>query len=158
MITTLLTKLRKDDLILRGQILHMRCCAHILNLIVKEGVSVIEGALERIRDSLQFWLATPSPVEKFEQACKQLDLPYNKKLCLDCKTRWNSTYEMLVTAIRYKEVFYRVQFMDRHYKCLFTEDDWERAEDICNKLSVFYEVTNLFSGRCKLLFWENIYN
>ena len=54
---------------------------------------------------------------------------------------------MLVTAIGYKEVFYRVQFMDRHYKCLPTEDDWEMAEDICNMLSVFYEVTNLFSGR-----------
>ena len=54
---------------------------------------------------------------------------------------------MPVIAIGYKEVFYRVQFMDRHYKCLPTEDDWERAEDICNKLSVFYEVTNLFPSR-----------
>ena len=125
----------------------MHCCAHILNLIVKEGVSVIEGVLERIRDSVQFWSATPSRVKKFGQACQQLDVPYNKKLCLDCKTRWNSIYEMLVTAIGYKEVFYRVQFMDRHYKCLSTEDDWERVEDISNKLSIFFEVTNLFFCR-----------
>ena len=54
---------------------------------------------------------------------------------------------MLVDAIGYKQVFCRVQFIDILYEFLPTEDDWEMAENICNKLSVFYEVTNLFSGR-----------
>ena len=108
MMTTLQLKLRKEDLLLRGKVLHMRCCAHILNLIVKDGVGVIEKAIERIRDSIAFWSATPSRVEKFGEACKQLDVPFSRKLSLDCKTRWNSTYDMLVTAIEYKEVFYIV--------------------------------------------------
>ena len=65
MIVNLTLKLRKDDLILHGRVLHMRCCAHILNLIVKEDVTVIESSIERICDSVQFWSATPSQVEKF---------------------------------------------------------------------------------------------
>ncbi|RVW99844.1 putative AC transposase [Vitis vinifera] len=48
---------------------------------------------------------TPSRVEKFEDAARQLRLPCNKKLCLDCKTQWNSTYLMLSIAITYKDVF-----------------------------------------------------
>ena len=54
MMTTLKMKLRKDELVLHGKVFHMRCCAHILNLIVKEGVSVIEKSMERIRDSVAY--------------------------------------------------------------------------------------------------------
>ena len=146
MMITLKTKLRKDELVLRGKVFHMRCCAHILNLIVKEGVSVIEKSIEKIRDSVAYWSATPSRVEKFREASKQIDVSFDRKLILDCKTRWNSTYEMLTTAIDYKEVFYRVQHMDKHYKNVPTDDDRCLAEEICKKLAMFYEVTNLYFG------------
>ncbi|KAL6342656.1 hypothetical protein AAG906_013062 [Vitis piasezkii] len=43
--------------------------------------------------------------EKFEDAARQLSLPCNKKLCLDCRTQWNSKYLMLSIAITYKDVF-----------------------------------------------------
>ena len=99
--TTLQLKLRKEDLLLRGKVLHMRCCAHILNLIVKDGVSVIEKAIERIH-SVTFWSAIPSRVEKFGEACKQIDVFFSRKLPLDYTIRWNSTYDVLVTAIEHK--------------------------------------------------------
>src|SRR5262249_36902794 len=118
--TTLKLKLQKEDLILCGKVFHMRCCEPSLNFVVKDGLSVIEKAIERIRDSVSFWSATPSRVEKFEETCKQLDVPFSRKLSLDCKTKWNSTYDMLATAIEYKKVFHRVQFMDKNYKCLPT--------------------------------------
>ena len=54
----------------------------------------LEFKLKKIRDSVAFWSATPSRVEKFEDATRQLWIPCNKKLCLDCRTRWNSTYLM----------------------------------------------------------------
>ncbi|KAL6335030.1 hypothetical protein AAG906_025817 [Vitis piasezkii] len=73
------------SLLLNGKIFHMRYAAHVLNLIVKEGLDVIRVEIEKIRESIAYWSATPSRVEKFEDATRQLRLPCNKKLCLDSR-------------------------------------------------------------------------
>ncbi|XBI01221.1 hypothetical protein VPH35_130045 [Triticum aestivum] len=52
-------KLDTSSLMLDGQLMHMRCAAHILNLIVKDGMSVLEQGIERLRDRVAFWSATP---------------------------------------------------------------------------------------------------
>uniref|UniRef100_A0A803LZ45 BED-type domain-containing protein n=1 Tax=Chenopodium quinoa TaxID=63459 RepID=A0A803LZ45_CHEQI len=92
--------------ILKGDFFHMRCCAHILNLIIQDGLSVVvSNGVQRIRDSVVFWTASDKRVQRFEQVAKQMAPECSRKLALDCKTRWNSTYEMLSIAISYKEVF-----------------------------------------------------
>ncbi|CAN6696665.1 unnamed protein product [Malus baccata var. baccata] len=113
---------------------HMRC-AHILNLIVKDGLEVIGGDIEKIRES-----------EKFEEAARQLKLPGTKKMVLDCKTRWNSTFLMIQSALIYKDVFPRLKQLESQYKCLLDDRDWEMAKEICEKLKLFYNVSELFSG------------
>ena len=55
-----------NSLLLNGKFFHMRCAARILNLVVKEGLDVIRVEIEKIHDSVAFWSATPSRVEKFE--------------------------------------------------------------------------------------------
>ncbi|KAF2301834.1 hypothetical protein GH714_029736 [Hevea brasiliensis] len=134
------------DLLCDGTILHMRCCAHILNLIVKDGLSTIEHSLARIRDSVAFWSATPQKVEKFEEVAKQLKLSYGKKSSLDCKTRWNSTYLMLQTAIQYKDVFPRLRIREKHYTNVPTELDWELANKVAEILQHFMPSLNCFLG------------
>ena len=88
MIDILLEKLLSSgSLLLNGKIFHLRCATHVLNLIVKKGLDVIRVEIEKIRESVAYWSATPSRVENFEDAACQLRLPCNKKLCLDCKTQ-----------------------------------------------------------------------
>ena len=50
LISILLGKLSSSSLILNEKFFHMRYCAHILNLIVKEGFEVIKESVEKIRE------------------------------------------------------------------------------------------------------------
>ena len=43
-----------NSLICGGEYFHVRCCAHILNLIVKEGLAVADGAVKKIQESVRY--------------------------------------------------------------------------------------------------------
>ncbi|KAK1387618.1 Zinc finger BED domain-containing protein RICESLEEPER 2 [Heracleum sosnowskyi] len=121
-------------------------CPHTAEALCGVIMDVIEEATERIRDSVVYWTATPKREEKFEEAARQLHINFGKKLELDCVTRWNSTYNMLETAIAYKDVFPRLRQREHRYKCVPTEDDWVIGKEICEKLKIFSNVIELFSG------------
>jgi hypothetical protein len=52
---------------------------------------------------------------------------------------------MLSIAIPYRKVFERLGELDRNYDCP-AADDWTFATNVCEKLGIFYELTELFSG------------
>lgn len=135
------------SLLLDGEFLHMRCCAHILNLIVQDGLNaVVYDGVNRIRESVVFWTGSDKRVQKFEGVANQLASGYKRKLTLDCKIRWNSTYEMLCVAINYKEVFAVLSGRDKLYKNPPTPEDWEKVGKICELLEVFAKLTLDFSA------------
>uniref|UniRef100_A0ACD5Y415 Uncharacterized protein n=1 Tax=Avena sativa TaxID=4498 RepID=A0ACD5Y415_AVESA len=142
----LVKQLGTEKLMLKGIMLHMRCSAHILNLIVKDGLDVMRSAIEKIRESVAFWTATPKRVEKFEEIAKFQKVKIEKMLALDCKTRWNSTFTMLNTALPYKAVFERAKKVEKLYDSLPSDDEWAFASDVVKRLELFFEVTELFSG------------
>nr|XP_017217151.1 PREDICTED: zinc finger BED domain-containing protein RICESLEEPER 2-like [Daucus carota subsp. sativus] len=131
MIEILLDKMDSASLIQGGSLFHMRCSAHILNLIVKDGLDVIKSGVEKIRDSVVYWTATPKKEEKFEETARQLRIASTKKLGLDCATRWNSTYLMLERALIYKDVFNRLGQRESNYKTLPSREDWDFTLDVC---------------------------
>jgi hypothetical protein len=69
----LLNKLDCSTLMLDGQLFHMRCCAHIPNLIAQDGLSVIGGGIEKVRDSVSFWTATPKREVGFDSFVNDTD-------------------------------------------------------------------------------------
>lgn len=87
MIESVIEKILPRSLILGGQLFHMRCCAHILNLIIKDGLSIISYAIEKVRESVSYWTTTPKRKEKFIETCSQMNMSIGRKLILDCKTR-----------------------------------------------------------------------
>ena len=109
MIDKIKDKLHLGSLLRNGTLLHMCYCAHILNLIVKDGLEVVKDGIDKTRDIVAFWRATTKRKEKFEETTKQLRIPCTKSLVLDCPTRWNSTYKMLEIAISYEVMFTRLK-------------------------------------------------
>jgi hypothetical protein len=142
-ISNLIKKIGETKLLLEGKLLHMRCVAHILNLIVKDGLEVIQP-ITKIHDSIAFWTATPKRIEKFEEIAKYVRVPIEHKLALDCKKRWNSTYKMLTVALPYEAVFNRATRVEKLYNCAPTKDEWDFAKGVVQRLKMFNDITAIF--------------
>ena len=91
-------------------------------------------------------MASTKRRQRFEETRQQLHIECTKELALDCKTRWNFTYLMLFVAIEYQDVFFRLKQRESSYNCIPSEEDLEIASDICQRLSLFYKVTEVCSG------------
>jgi len=122
-------KLPLHSCMLKGKLSHMCCAAHthILNLIVKDGMSVMEKGIDKVCDSVGYWSATPKRHEKFEKMAAQMKGKYEKRIALDCKTRWNSTYTMLSTALVYQDVF---EHLASRAPCVPSAEHWKFAREI----------------------------
>ncbi|KAL0283083.1 UNVERIFIED_CONTAM: Zinc finger BED domain-containing protein RICESLEEPER 2, partial [Sesamum angustifolium] len=101
--------------------------------------------VEVIRDSVEYVRRSDARLLLFSEIVKQLNLP-ERKLVDDCRTRWNSTYEMLSTAIKFKDVFPRFAAKDPHYDDCPCHEDWEKVEKVCSVLEVFWDATHIISG------------
>ncbi|CAN1339969.1 Putative AC transposase [Linum perenne] len=118
---------------------------YLINLIVKDGLDLLKGGIDKIRDSVLYWTTTPKRIEFFQDVAKLTHIPYVKKLVDDCPTRWNTTYIMLFVALPYKHVFNRLRLRKDSYTSCPNESHWEFAAIICEKLKIFNDISELFS-------------
>ncbi|KAK8568715.1 hypothetical protein V6N12_007258 [Hibiscus sabdariffa] len=128
----------QNKLVVGGTLFHVQCCAHILNLLVHDGLGEIEDIIHNVCESVKHVNASPSRLHIFSELAKQPSMP-KKILILDITTRWNATYAMLSIAMEFKEVF--VNYVDREstYTTLPSEEDWKKLKR-CSK----YPTSNLF--------------
>ncbi|KAK2436004.1 zinc finger BED domain-containing protein RICESLEEPER [Trifolium repens] len=138
----------QDALLCKGKYFHVRCCAHILNLIVQDGLKAAGDALHKIRESVKYVKASEGRLREFRKCIQEvhLDNVEGGFLRLDVCTRWNATYMMLESAIRYQPAFISLSDNDKNYTICPSTEEWERAQTICNILAPFYNITCLISG------------
>jgi len=55
----------KVGAILGNEFMHMRCCAHILNLIVTDGLKEVSDSIVKVRNAVKYVKSSPSKFEKF---------------------------------------------------------------------------------------------
>ncbi|KAJ0513752.1 putative HAT dimerization domain, ribonuclease H-like superfamily, hAT-like transposase, RNase-H [Helianthus annuus] len=122
-----------------GKHFHIRCMAHILNLIVKDGLMENNCHVDCLRNAISYIRKSTQRIKTFRKCMKDLNVDPDKFLCGDMPTRWNSTYEMLKIAVDLKEVFFAYELKENNY-----HRDLERVPepfdfDVCKVLIEFLE-------------------
>ncbi|KAL4569983.1 hypothetical protein LXL04_025632 [Taraxacum kok-saghyz] len=127
-----------------GRLFHIRCCAHILNLLVKDGLAKIEHIIEDVREGIKYaeyephfrHLPTDEDWANVESVCEILKV---FKVCTNIIS--GSDYP---TANLYLiEVFRVKQTLD---KCSLSENDFIR--DMVSKMK---EKFDKYWGECHLV-------
>ncbi|XP_019427048.1 PREDICTED: zinc finger BED domain-containing protein RICESLEEPER 2-like [Lupinus angustifolius] len=132
-------------LVLDGALFHVRCCAHILNLLVQDGLKEIKDVIYNIRESVKYINHNDSRLKKICDVVEQKHLK-ERKLVIDCPTRWNSTFDMISCALKFKTVFASYKDKEPHYNYAPSNEDWEKVEKVCRLLHVFSLATHVISG------------
>ncbi|PRQ53792.1 putative transcription factor/ chromatin remodeling BED-type(Zn) family [Rosa chinensis] len=154
--------------VLGGKYMHVRCTAHITNLIVGHGLKRLQKSVLAIRNAAKYVRSSPNRLDSFRKAVEKEKLPLTGLVCLDVPTRWNSTYLMLEAALKFKTAFARMKDDgDELYVGYFKEPeeeydeegnvvpsknkrnrvgppekpDWDKARIFVDLLRVFYDVT-----------------
>ena len=139
--------------VLGGDYLHMRCAAHILNLIIKDGLKDLDVSIVKVRGAVKYVRSSPSRLQKFKECVEEEMIQTKSLVCLDVETRWNSTFLMLKTAVMFKKAFQNLHSKD--VACIKeleksggvpTEEDWKKTGTFLPFLKIFYDATLKLSG------------
>ena len=145
-------------IVLEHEFLHMRCCAHILNLIVGDGLKEIDVSIARVREAVRYVKSSPNRNQTFRSFMERLCIESKCLLSLDVHTRWNSTYLMLDIAEKFDKVFLRMDFEDDSYSSYFMNKEnngglgspcgagFQNCRMFVGFLKLFYNAIKKFSG------------
>lgn len=133
-----------------SKLFHVRCCAHILNLIVQDGLSLLSPSIEKITNIVRSMNSSNKKHELWIQYCKDLHMT-KRNIDNDVPHRWNSTYELLQVAIHYKVVLNRYvqKLIASSRSCslaLPSEEDWFIATIVSRFLKIFDSSTKILCG------------
>ncbi|PRQ31035.1 putative ribonuclease H-like domain-containing protein [Rosa chinensis] len=104
-----------------GKNLQMRCVAHILNLIVNDGLSVMKIFIGAIRNAVRYVRSSPQRLDFFKECVERVKLECKGLVILDVPTRWNSTFLMLERALKFQKAFDRMVEEDACNFCAWLE-------------------------------------
>ena len=135
---------------LKGEYMHVRCCAHILNLVVQDGLEDYHSSISKIRNAVRYVRASPGRMDRFKTCIKEVRLQEKSIVQLDVSTRWNSTYIMLESALKVQKAFKRLSEKCADFVLIKdgipNKEDWDNAKCFVNFLKIFFDITKKVSG------------
>ena len=87
----------------REELFHVRCACHIVNLIVKDGLILVQDSIQKIRLCIVYLSNNTQRVASFKILCRAYEVRLYK-FGPDEQHRWNSTYIMLKEVMPYRLV------------------------------------------------------
>ncbi|KNA03227.1 hypothetical protein SOVF_211200, partial [Spinacia oleracea] len=136
------------ELLFGGEFFQIRCCCHIINLVVQAGLKLIDSVVDKIRAiGKHFRYSIPKKKKFYEIAQQTYHLNPKKRIRGDCCVRWNSTYLMLDRALCFRAAIDHVVEKDSEIKMyLLDDDEWKKVSAIHEFLKFIYDVTYEFSS------------
>ncbi|XP_031269035.1 zinc finger BED domain-containing protein RICESLEEPER 2-like [Pistacia vera] len=127
---------RWNGSVLNGEFIHMRCCAHLLSLTVREGLKEMDDSIFRIRSAVRYVRSSPMRLQRFKECVVQEKIESKSLLVLDVETRWNSNYLMLDVTLKFQKAFDLLEIQDTKYK-----DDLRSGERSRGVPTFFHDAT-----------------
>ncbi|XP_077222135.1 zinc finger BED domain-containing protein RICESLEEPER 2-like [Tasmannia lanceolata] len=143
--------------VLQGKYLHMRCIAHIINLVVCDGLKEVGISVDLVRAAVRYVRGSPARLKLLKECVEFERIQSKSSLCLDVSTRWNSTYLMLNAAEKFEKAFERSDDQDPYFTSELdsgdldgirkpNREDWEAVRRMTILLQNFYDLTIRVSG------------
>ncbi|CAN0916019.1 Zinc finger BED domain-containing protein RICESLEEPER 2 [Linum grandiflorum] len=139
--------------------LHIRCVAHIVNLVVNDGLKETCILIERVREAVKWVKSSPARFAQFKRCISFKGIASKRLVSLDVCTRWNSAYLMLEAAEKYEAAFELLEGEDCNFKAYLdgqtyhaeiigppTFTNWENVRMLMKYLKFFYDLTLQVSG------------
>ena len=73
--------------LLGNEFVHVRCCAHILNLIVTDDLKHHNKSIDRVHHAVRYVKASPNKLQTFKRCVEKVKIKSKAILCLDVLTR-----------------------------------------------------------------------
>ncbi|XP_019054053.1 PREDICTED: zinc finger BED domain-containing protein RICESLEEPER 2-like [Nelumbo nucifera] len=148
----------QGKLLLLGELFHVCCTTHVLNLIVQDGLDIVRHLMGKIKESVNYLQASSQRNLKFEMTKSQLKIHSKKELVLNFPTRWNTTYDMLKTALEYRATFARLEQIDKEYNLNPSFEEWDIGqidEWLLSKYDYIQAVVGKMLGKFKK-YWDEV--
>lgn len=136
----------KNPLTLGGQLLLGNCYARVISHLAVDALSSMVKTTKKVRDIVKYVKTVKSHEEKFIKLKQQLQNPSTKTLIIDDRTKWDTTYHMLVAASEVKEVLSCLDTSDPNYKETPTMEEWRQVEILCSYLKLFFGAANVLTA------------
>uniref|UniRef100_A0A803MAV3 Uncharacterized protein n=1 Tax=Chenopodium quinoa TaxID=63459 RepID=A0A803MAV3_CHEQI len=119
-----------------------------LKLMVLE--SMVHVCIDKVRNVVKYVKNSPARILRFKDLVQKANIDSKSSLSFDVPTRWNSTYIMLETALKFRCVFSGLSLPDgedlNDNKRPPEPEDWEKVERLVLFLEGFYVLTKRISG------------
>lgn len=134
--------------ILSVEFLCMRCTSLILNLIVKDGLKDVDISVVKIHCAVRYVRSSSTRLQRFKACVQQSKIDCKGHVFLDVEIRWNSTFLMLESSLKFQKAFDLLYSQDSKYRGEMTKcdgspsnEDWDCIRHMVTFLRIFYDAT-----------------